>query len=91
MYRTESCEQKLNMFQNVTGNWSGLYFPKRTVKSHDKYKPWITPEYKNLIAKRQRAFIRGDNSLYCKLSNLVVPVGKRLRPTVHFSIPNWQN
>ena len=115
VYRTESCEQKLNMFQNVieTGcravaraliggvcsyirvmpdgfflksvvfkltDWMD-FFPKRTVKLHDKDKPWIAPEYKNLIAKRQRAFIRGDHSLFCKLRNQVIREGKRLRST----------
>ncbi len=54
-----------NMFQNVIETGLDSFFPKRTVKLHDKDKPWVTLEYKNLIAKRQRAFIRGDHSLYC--------------------------
>ena len=70
-----------NMFQNVIETGLDYFFPKRTVKLHDKDKPWVTLGYKNLIAKRQRAFIRGDHSLYCRLRNQVVHESKRLRST----------
>ena len=75
MYRVASCESKLNMLQNVVTTGLDCFLPKRTVKLHNKDKPWITPEYKDLIAKRQVAFHQGDRSLYCKLRNQVIREG----------------
>ena len=81
MYRLASCESKLNMLQNVVTTGLDCLWPKRTVKLHNNDKPWITPGYKDLIAKRQMAFHQGDRLLYCKLRNRVVREGKRLRST----------
>ncbi len=78
MYRTE---MRTRHVPKRCRNWTRLVFPKRTVKLHHKDKPWITPEYKNFIAKRQKAFIQGDHSLYCKLRNQLFREGKRLRST----------
>ncbi len=41
----------------------------------------ITPDYKNLIAKRQKAFSRGNRPVYCKLRNQVIREGKRRKST----------
>ncbi len=52
LYRTKSCEMKLNIFYSVVESGLDYFLPKKTVKMHASDKPWITPNYKNLIAKR---------------------------------------
>ncbi len=78
LYQTEQCEEKLNIFQNIL---SGLdcFLPRKIVKVHVKDKPWITSKYKDIIAKRQRAFYQGDHHLYRKLRNRVTKEGNKLK------------
>ena len=81
-YQSVSCETKLNMFHNV--NESGLDYlpPKKSVKLHTSDKPWITQNYKNLIAKRQNAFRHGNRTLYRKLRNQCLRECKILKSTI---------
>ena len=46
-------------------------FPPRTVKRHITDKPWITPEIKNLIKDRQKAFHSNNTPLWPLLKNKV--------------------
>ena len=52
---------------------------ERLLKVHVKDKPWITSKYKDLIAKRQRAFYQGDHHLYRKLRKRVTKEGNKLK------------
>jgi hypothetical protein len=52
LYREVSCEQKLAIFQNVLKTGLDLFFPLKTVKLHDKDKPWVTPEFKAVFTLR---------------------------------------
>jgi hypothetical protein len=81
LYQTVSCETKLNMFHNVIESGLDYFLPKKSVKLHTSDKPWITPNYKNLIAKRQKAFRQGNRALYCKLRNKCIRECKRLKST----------
>ena len=81
LYQTTSCETKLNMFYKIIESGLDYFLPKKTVNLHTSDKPWITPDYKNLIAKRQKAFSRGNRPVYCKLRNQVIKEGKRLKST----------
>ncbi len=81
LYRTKSCEMKLNIFYSVVESGLDYFLPKKTVKIHASDKPWITPNYKNLIAKRQKAFCQGNRPLYRKLRNQCIRESKRLKST----------
>ena len=81
LYQTVSCETKLNMFHNVIESGLDYFLPKKSVKLHTSDKPWITPNYKNLIAKRQKAFRQGNRALYCKLRNQCIRECKRFKST----------
>ena len=81
LYQTVSCETKLNMFHNVIESGLDYFLPKKSVKLHTGDKPWITPNYKNLIARRQKAFRQGNRTLYCKLRNQCIRECKRLKST----------
>ncbi len=65
------CETKLNMFYKIIESGLDYFLPKKTVKLHTSDKPWITPDYKNLIAKRQKAFARSIVNFEIKLLKMV--------------------
>ena len=48
-----------------------VFFPSRSVKRHITDKPWITPEIKNLIRARQKAFHSNNTSLWRSLKHKV--------------------
>ena len=56
LYYTTSCEQKLELFQDVISTRLDHFLPCKVVKMYDRDKPWITPSYKQLIKSRQIAF-----------------------------------
>ena len=60
-------------------NLIDTYFPMKTTTTHTKDKPWVTPEYKNLIRKRQRAKLRGDTTAYKSMRNRINRQTNRLR------------
>ena len=58
------------------------FFPTKTVKLHEKDKPWVTPEFKKIIEARQKAFYDGKSSHYRRLRNQVINrEAKKLRST----------
>ena len=81
LYHTISCEQKLDLFQDVINTGLDRFLPTKTVKLHDKDKPWITPEFKKIIETRQKAFHHGKSSNYRQLRNQVNRESKKLRST----------
>ncbi len=50
---------------------------QKTILSNDK--PWITPEYKTLIARRQVAHVSGNRTLYNQLRNQINRLSESLR------------
>ena len=46
-------------------------FPIKTVTRHTADKPWITDLFRNLIRKRQRAYMSGNRDEYRVLRNIV--------------------
>ena len=79
LYYTISCEQKLDLFQDVISTGLDCFLPTKTVKLHDKDKPWIIPEYKKIIETRQKAFHHGKSLNYLQLRNQVNRESKKLR------------
>ncbi|CAH1250897.1 Hypp8934 [Branchiostoma lanceolatum] len=47
------------------------FLPAKTVRTHCRDKPWITPMIKSLISKRQRAFKKGDTCTWKHLRNKI--------------------
>ena len=81
LYCTSSCEQKLELFQDIINAGLDCFFPAKTVKLHEKDKPWVTPEFKKIIEARQKAFHDGKSSHYRRLRNQVNRETKKLRST----------
>jgi hypothetical protein len=68
-------------------NWSFIYnlnscedcfFPVRMVKLHATDKPWVTPDFKDLVQKRQKAFL-STSCNYPELRNRVNKMANRLK------------
>ena len=57
------------------------FLPAKTVKLHEKDKPWVTPEVKKIVEARQKAFHDGKSSHYRRLRNQVNREPKKLRST----------
>ena len=66
MYHLDSCEDQLKYFQRVVTGAMNRCLPMRLVKRHPTDKPWVTPEIKDAIKKRQRAWAK-DNTLSYKI------------------------
>ena len=79
LYHTTSCEQKLELFQDVISTGLDHFLPCKVVKIHDRDKPWITSSYKQLIKSRQKAFFQKDDKLYHQLRNRAFREGKKLK------------
>ena len=55
----------------------------KTIFSNDK--PWITPQFRALIARRQKAFLSGDHTRYKQLRNQVNREKESLAPSFYRS------
>ena len=67
-----TCTQdKADAFYLSVNSAIETHFPTKMVKIHSSDKPWITPEIKNLIKKRQVAFAEKKTHLWRALRNKV--------------------
>ena len=68
----KSTQDKTDAFYSTVSSAIDTHFPSKVVKLHSSDKPWITPEIKNLIKKRQAAFAEGKTYLWRFLRNKVI-------------------
>jgi hypothetical protein len=52
---TTSCNNKVSLFTEIVSQAIDSTLPMRSIKVHPSDKPWINPEIKNFINKRQNA------------------------------------
>ena len=64
-------QEKADVFYSTVHDAINRHFPCKVVKFHTSDKPWITPEIKNLMKKRQSAFADKNMSLWRSLRNKV--------------------
>ena len=64
IYRLNSFEKQLEVFQSMISSAINFCLPMRSVKTHPRDKPWITPDIKSCIKKRQLAWVRNDVEQY---------------------------
>ena len=79
LYRTVTCEDKLDIFMKVINTGLDCFFPCKSIKLHANDKPWVTPEFKELIKDRQKAYHDGKTQKYNYLRNLANRKRKQLR------------
>jgi len=79
LYEEPSCEIKSAIFYETIGKAIEQFFPTRQIKMHATDKPWINPEVKALILRRQKAFKEGKALLWKYLRNKVNREVKKAR------------
>ena len=61
---TQSCAAKLQLFTDVVKTGLNTIMPVKKSKIHTRDAPWVSPEFKELVKLRQKAFNDGDVNLF---------------------------
>ena len=72
-----SCEFKLRTFTNIINLGLNTIMPERSKKVYETARPWLSAQFKQLIARRQKALAFGNQSLFKILRNKVNRERKR--------------
>ena len=78
IYNLNSCDEKTNSFLDLLKYAIDCFFPVRMAKLHATDKPWVTPDFKDLVQKRQKAFL-SKSCNYPELRNRVNKMANRLK------------
>jgi hypothetical protein len=76
---TTSCNDKVSLFTEIVSQAIDSTLPMRSIKIHPSDKPWINPEIKYFINKRQRAWLNGHTQMYTFYRNKVNKMCKEAR------------
>ena len=74
-----SCELKLRTLTIIINLGLNTIMPKSSMKVFETDRPWLSAQLKQLIARRQKAFASGNQSLFKILRNEVNRERKRCR------------
>ena len=74
-----SCEAKQQLFEDLVNTGLDIIMPLKKSQMHSNNPPWITPEFINLIKRRQQALAQKHMTVYRYYRNLVNRERKRLR------------
>ena len=64
LYRSITCENKLDIFMKVINTGLDSFFPCKPIKLHANDKPWVTPKFEEIIKYRQKAYHDGKIEKY---------------------------
>ena len=64
VFQPQRTRTKVEEFYQSLQDAFDKYFPTRTITIHNSGKPWMTPDIKTVIVKRQRAFNCGKFNLW---------------------------
>ena len=79
LYYLDSCQTMTQYFYLVVLSLLDQYLPFVRCCTFSCDKPWVTPEFRQLIKRRQRAFLSGQFPLYRKLRNQTKRMAASLR------------
>ena len=79
----QNCQDMVTYFYSVIFYLLDLHLPLVRSSFSNLDKPWVTPEFRQLIKQRQRAFMSSQTVLYRKLRNKVQRVAAQLRKTYY--------
>ena len=71
--------EKYLYYQTIINSIMEHCFSIKTVTRHTADKPWITDLFRNLMRKRQRAFMSGNRDEYRVLRNMVNRASSKLK------------
>ena len=78
LYRLPTCEDQLQYFTTTIHELIEKHFPQKTVTRHTSDKPWVTDRFRDLIRRRQQAWMSGQRVLYRFYRNKVNRLSKTL-------------
>ena len=67
-----TAETKTSVFYEVLNKAIDNFFPTKVISSHRNDKPWITPNLKSLIIRRQKAFSSSKLLLWRMIRNKTI-------------------
>ena len=79
LYSMDNCETMVQYFYSVILSLLDNYLPLVRRKTINCDKPWVTPEFRHLVKRRQRAFLSGQSSMYRNLRNKTQRMANTLR------------
>ena len=79
LYRLSTCQEMVDYFYTVLYTMIDYFLPMIPVKRFSADRPWVTPRFRETVKQRQRAFLSGNRSEYCRLRNRVQRMSKKLR------------
>lgn len=74
-----SCKAKQQLFEDLVNTALDIIMPLKKYQMHSNNPSWITPEFINLIKRRQQAFAQKHMTVYRYYRNLVNTERKTLR------------
>ena len=83
LYMLNKCQEQTELFYSTLTTLLDCHMPFRSKTKQDTDKPWITEDFKALIAKRQQAHKNGQTSVYKLYRNRVNRASKRLRASYY--------
>ena len=87
-----SCEEQFSMFHSTISNIIDNHLSVRHFKLHPTDKPWFTADIKEAIANRQRAWVKGNPTLYGFYRRKVTKLCKSARQNFyHNKVMNTQH
>ena len=72
LYRLSDVSQMIELFNSKMTNAYHPFFPEKLLKRSSADKPWVRPEIKKLIRKRNRLHKSGNREHWTKMKNVVV-------------------
>lgn len=85
LYHMKTCEEQFNFFHKIITDLINRWFPLKCIKRHTGDKPWITPQFKELIHLRQKSFMQNNQEKYRHYRNRVIRSSKVLRKNFYAS------
>ncbi|KAI8494998.1 hypothetical protein Bbelb_269840 [Branchiostoma belcheri] len=79
VYASQTCASKAATFYTTMEDAINKFFPNKQIAMHNKDKPWLKPDIKDMIRRRQKAFSEKKTALWRYLRNKVNREVKKAR------------
>lgn len=79
LFDLDNCADQVQYFYFAVYSLLNHYLPVLKLTKSSTDKPWVTPGFRVLIKRRQRAFMAGDRILYNRLRNRTQRLAAKLR------------
>ena len=92
LHLSDNLKEKINLFNDTVNTMINTSMPMKYIRRNSNDKPWITDHFRDLIARRQAALLRGSHEEYARLRNQINRSSKKLKKKYYSDvIENEQN